>query len=361
VILLDEPELHLNPGLLQGLTDFYHRHLGQAKNNQIWLTTHSDTLLRQAVGNSNYSVYHMATATSIEEGENQAREVVADSELERATLDLVGDLATYKPRAKVVIFEGGGDSQFDVSLTARLFPDFARRVNLVSGGGKRRVRDLYETLQETATQIGSGQRFFAILDRDSDPEARPPPARVLHWSVYHIENFLLEERFIRDAVVSVTGNDPFASEDEVTEALRQAAAQIVGTRVIEQLSREVNDAFIGAIRVGAGPDGEAESTLRPSIEASIERFKQEADALMAASLDERVAQIRESLQDALSDGSWREEFPGRLILRRFVGTWLGSAGISYEAFRNVIIDRMAEARHEPTAMKTVLDQVLTAN
>src|SRR6185437_183705 len=59
IILLDEPELHMNPSLLQGFTDFYHRHIGRAQGNQLWLVTHSDTLLRQAVGNSNYRVYQM--------------------------------------------------------------------------------------------------------------------------------------------------------------------------------------------------------------------------------------------------------------------------------------------------------------
>ena len=64
VILLDEPELHLNPSLLQGFADFYHRHLGVAQENQLWLVTHSDTLLRQAIGNSNYGVFHMLGATT---------------------------------------------------------------------------------------------------------------------------------------------------------------------------------------------------------------------------------------------------------------------------------------------------------
>jgi hypothetical protein len=35
VILLDEPELHLNPSLLQGFTDFYHRHLGVAQESAL--------------------------------------------------------------------------------------------------------------------------------------------------------------------------------------------------------------------------------------------------------------------------------------------------------------------------------------
>lgn len=64
VILLDEPELHLNPRLIKGLPDFYHKHLGNALDNQLWLITHSDALLREVVGQEGYSVFHMQTSTA---------------------------------------------------------------------------------------------------------------------------------------------------------------------------------------------------------------------------------------------------------------------------------------------------------
>lgn len=50
IILLDEPELHLNPRLIRGLPQFYNRNLGEALGNQIWLVSHSDALLREVVG-----------------------------------------------------------------------------------------------------------------------------------------------------------------------------------------------------------------------------------------------------------------------------------------------------------------------
>jgi hypothetical protein len=53
IILLDEPELHLNPRLIRGLPEFYRKHLGEELQNQIWLVTHSDALIREAVGNQN--------------------------------------------------------------------------------------------------------------------------------------------------------------------------------------------------------------------------------------------------------------------------------------------------------------------
>lgn len=39
IILLDEPELHLNPRLIRGLPEFYRKHLGEALHNQLWLVT----------------------------------------------------------------------------------------------------------------------------------------------------------------------------------------------------------------------------------------------------------------------------------------------------------------------------------
>ncbi len=142
VILLDEPELHLNPRLLQGLPDFYHANLGRAQNNQLWLITHSYSILRQVVGNAEYSAIHMSApqSGSPRTRQNQAAQVTAKSELDQAVLDIVGDLAAYKPRAKVVILEGGGDTETDVEIVSRLFSVWSQNVNLVPGGSSSSSR-----------------------------------------------------------------------------------------------------------------------------------------------------------------------------------------------------------------------------
>jgi hypothetical protein len=126
VVLLDEPELHLNPRLIKGLPAFYNKHLGHALDNQIWLITHSDALLREAVGHEGYSVFHMQTPTGITT--EQAVPLVAKEGLQRAVIDLVGDLASYRPDAKLVIFEGE-NSEFDQRMTSTLFPAFSEKVN----------------------------------------------------------------------------------------------------------------------------------------------------------------------------------------------------------------------------------------
>jgi hypothetical protein len=357
VILLDEPELHLNPGLLQGLADFYHRHLGRALDNQLWLVTHSDALLRQAVGNQNFSAFHLRTASTTREGENQALRITADDELERAVIDLVGDLATYKPNAKVVILEGGGDTEFDVRMVSRLFPEFAQRVNLVSGGGKRRVQDLYATFAEMAAKAGLSEKFYAIVDRDSSVQALPDHADVLRWDRYHIENYLLESQFIAAAMEAVSNELASPDSDELMSALRTAASTLVPRLVLERLQAEANSRLVGALRVGAAPDtSQPAQDLIPSIAGSIERLNDIAKELLDTSMMQELEDAyRAELEGSLSSDAWLRVFPGRLVLGAFVEGHV--TGVTYEAFRNLVLDQMVDEGYVPPGMEAVLRRI----
>jgi len=361
VILLDEPELHLNPSLLQGFTDFYYRHLGLAQGNQLWLVTHSDTLLRQAVGNVNYRVYHMMLPSVTEAGQNQATEVVADDDVDRVIIDLVGDLASYQPHGKVVIFEGKSENGFDVNMVRRLFPDFARRVNLASGGSKQRVRDLYRVLAESVSQAGIRNRFFAVVDKDADSSISidGSSAQEFTWDVYHIENYLLDIGSVRAATISLLGRDPFPSDDDVLAALGKCARDVVDRLVLERAQREINDELIRAISIGASPNSESlAEDLKPSIANSVERIARLGEELTVETLRARIEEHRGRLERSLSDGGWISEFPGRLILRRYTSRYCG--GVDSVTLSNVILDKMVERGVTPMGMQDVLQRILEA-
>ncbi len=82
VILLDEPELHLNPALVRGLPQFYHKNLGLELDNQIWLVTHSDAFLREAMGHTGLRVFHMEYGERAEGSANQIHEIQPGEEVE---------------------------------------------------------------------------------------------------------------------------------------------------------------------------------------------------------------------------------------------------------------------------------------
>ena len=358
VILLDEPELHLHPTLLQGFADFYYRNLGLSQGNQLWLVTHSDTLLRQAVGNTNYRVYQMLPAASAEPSDNQAVEVVADDDVERVTIELVGDLTAYRPHGKVVILEGRSENGFDVNMVTRLFPQFARRVNLVSGGHKQRVRDLYAVLRDAASQAGIKNRFFAIVDKDSEAQLGiTTGASEFSWDVYHIENYLLDPGSIRAALATLTARDVYSSDDEVVADLRDSATKLIDSLVLERLQADVNREFVEAIRIGAPPDttSVAESLI-PSIAGSLSRVNHVGEGLTLDVLSGRAQNYRDEFEAALSDETWLRQLPGRPILRRFAHTKLGNK-IDGAMFCNAVLDKMVERGITPEGMQVILEEI----
>jgi hypothetical protein len=357
-ILIDEPELHLNPGLLRGFPDFYYRHVAQAHDNQVWLVTHSDALLRQAVGNVNYSVYHMTHASGAGADGNQALPV-AEDELQRVILDLVGDVAAYRPYAKVIIFEGESNKQFDVSVVSRLFPRLAERVNLVSGEFKGRVQELYGVLSRTAQQVGLADRFFAITDRDFDaPSETPESTHVLAWPAYHIENFLLAPKFLLIAIGRVDPTNALKDEDSIVAALKAVAEGKVDGLVLQRLRKTVNDKIVRSISIGGDPAAEPVTGLLPSISASLTRVD---EARMEVTdekwLRERADEYRTEMQKTLDDGTWLAEFPGRPVLGGFVQQHLNGK-VSYEGFVNLILDAMVENDYKPPGMTEVLAEVV---
>ena len=98
--------------------------------------------------------------------ENQIHVVSAEEEMEAAILELVGDMAAYRPGAKVVFFEGE-DSDFDLRMVTRLFPDAEKAMNFVSGGNRNRVERLHRILDETINAGTIPAKIYSIVDKDS--------------------------------------------------------------------------------------------------------------------------------------------------------------------------------------------------
>jgi hypothetical protein len=357
VILLDEPELHLNPRLILGLARFYFDHLVMAGSNQLWLITHSDTILREAVNLEGFQVFHMRRGNRGHPDENQSAAITTDQQVERLVIELVGDLAAYRPGAKVVLFEGAGDIEFDVRMVQRLFPEFDAAVNLVAAGNKRQVTSLHETLDEIGTDT-LGARFYAIRDRDSGP-LDAEVARQFTWDVYHIENYLLEPEFIYRAVSELSrAGQSLPSTREVATALRSCAAETIASLVRHELNVRARDLLSGALHIGGDPLAvDAAAAIFPSVESSVERVAELGSTELALpALEAFERERREGFERDLETDAWQSAFRGRDVLKRFVAAHV--PGTNYEAFRDLVLARMKEAGHRPAGMAAVLSEIL---
>ena len=358
IILLDEPELHLNPRLIRGLPQFYKKNLGEALGNQLWLVSHSDALLREVVGRDGYNVFHMLPCGKVPAGESQLKPLSVTADLDLAIIDLVGDLATYRPSGKVVIFEGGGDSDFDQRVTSTLFPEILEQANLVSGSNKVRVRALHETL-EAASQKGQLPfKFFAITDKDSDLQIAPAKSvNVFSWDVYHIENYFLEPKFIAK-VLSALQIGHALTEEAIWDELRQSAQDSIPQLIRHELSEYANQKLVNSINTGTDPKAaDLSSVLFEAASRSVERVRVVFETeLTAEALGKQEKAARERYLESIANGTWISTVRGRDILKRFAGKH--APLVSYEVFRNLIISHMKDVDYKPAGMNTVVTKIL---
>lgn len=358
LIMIDEPELHLNPRLVSGLAAFYYRHLGAKLGNQLWLVTHSDTLIREAVDHPNFSVYHVQPAGPT--NDPQATPVKAKGELERVVLALVGDLAAYRPGAKVVVFESTVEAAFDMQMTSVLFPELEQAANTISAGSKRNVADLYQLLEAARSAGHIDTRFFAISDADDDVAA-PGPGSRFQWDVYHIENYLLSASHILDVIQALGIADPeLQSAEGVHNALRVCALKTVPGLVAHKLRVEANRLIVSCIDLGFDPrTTDSAAGIAGAVARSSERIGLRAAAeLSPQSIRNLADDYTRSYETALNDGTWMSRFRGRDVLKRLVSDRV--QGVSYERLRSLILHRMAAVGYRPVGMKTVVDQILAA-
>lgn len=357
IILLDEPELHLNPRLIRGLPRFYRKYLGDDLDNQIWLVTHSDSLLREVVGRDSYNVFHMLSQSQVKVGEGQLKPLSATEDLDIAITDLVGDLAAYRPGGKVVVVEGGGDSDFDKKVVSALFPEIAEQINLISGTNKARVRGLFSILERARKQGNVPYKFFSITDKDLEISGDVLVENSFSWDVYHIENYFLVPKYIREVMASLSLGSS-SSDGEILEELRICARDVVPQMVRHELSEHVNAKMRHLLRIKTDPCAVDQAfAVYGAAQKSVEKITE----MLGSELRQgELAKIENRLRDryliSINDGTWEKIIRGRDVLKRFVSKY--GNGVSYEIFRNLLLSRMREGGYRPPGMLAVLGKIL---
>jgi hypothetical protein len=356
IILIDEPELHLNPRLVRNLPRFYQRHLGIELDCQLWLVTHSDALLREAVGKPGFSVFHMQAPDT---QDNQATEVSVKSDIEMTIVDMVGDLATYKPYGKIIVCEGS-DPGFDIRMIRDLFPELAEEANLISGSNKSTVTKLRRLLEKASCAQLAPPKYFSIVDRDGlsiDNNTDLDLERDLTWDVYHIENYLLVPKFIRK-VLSSLSLEPVMSEDDIESKLRAIAKENLDEMVRKDLQHIVNKKVRKCIRVDVRHSQNAlPESLNEAVNSTLSLLREMQDSeLSINNLTLLYEEKKKVLEDSLVNGSWKKEFAGRDILREFLNKYARNIG-KYDNFRNLILNQMMQAKFRPEGMEGVLSKV----
>lgn len=357
IIMIDEPELHLNPRLVSELPGFYRVHLCEELDNQMWMVSHSDALIRQGVSMENTKVFHMTPAGS-SNSDNQLRELRLDQEVVVAVADLIGDIASLQPYGKCLILEGGGETEFDKVMCSRLFGEELRGINIISGSNKSGVRNLHSALARTSAQVPLPFRFFSITDRDTDSEFESTPGDVSSrsWDVYHIENYLLSTKHITLALNTISLQGDW-TEGDVDRMLLEAAEEVapdVVTHLLRRLIQKITRPITRLTYDPSAPRAERIFERIKNMEAALSRAL--SSSLSIHTLEEHEREIGRKVQSSLRDGRWRTDFPGREVLKKF--TRICGCDAKYEVLRNTIINKMVDTAYQPASMREIINEVV---
>ena len=367
VIIVDEPELHLNPRMIAGLPNLYERHIGRALQNQVWLVTHSDMFLRRAFESGRMQVFHMDMPRDPEPTFNQMKHVGTEERFERACLELIGDFATYEPQGTTILVEGG--SKFDQEMITRLFTAELRGVNVASVAGRNEVVRKKKELWKLQDVQGVRKEVVSITDGDATTEEKRKMEEKdgeFRWILYDIESYLLDAEYISEAVGQITlrrsGEIPAQRvETLLRSCAREVMQELINSRLVEyvrtKLKREINQ----KVRRPEHRRGITEEDLTKLIVGSREAAAAISEAAQGTTKEEladELSRLREGENDASvwETEGWKRVVPGKRVLQKVAETLAGD-GTSIQV-RNVTIGLMAKEGHKPAGMKETIQKAL---
>ena len=220
------------------------------ENDQMWYNSSSERLPQQFIS---------TTSTSLAYSLYQTNPKIQDSNLVQIS-SFKEELkeSAYLPEAKIVILEGGGDTEFDKRMVSLLFPQFSSKVNIISGGNKKRVADLYQILEKVSRDADISAKVYAINDSDINISNLQNKSDIIEsncytWNVYHIENYLLEPHFIIKVIQEINFSTQDYTEDKIYAQLKKFASDSIRFEVEEKLRNYVNNLLIKQLDLSFDP------------------------------------------------------------------------------------------------------------
>ena len=191
IILIDEPELHLNPAVCKLLLPFLIDQYLVPRNIQAILCSHSPEVLGAAFDRTDCSLYHLQSSTVISK---------IYPEDKREVFEALRHLGTT---VSDVLFSNGSifvEGEHDIEILEAGFSKLLSRYTVTHLGGRGSVEREIRTLQEAEQKSAVDTLKCFIFDLDRMPTALVSSklVKVLQWKRRCLENYLIDEKIIYD-------------------------------------------------------------------------------------------------------------------------------------------------------------------
>jgi predicted ATPase len=191
IILIDEPELHLNPAVCKILLPFLIDEYLKPKNLQAIICSHSPEVLGVAFDRADCSLHHLQSPTVISPILPEDKKEVFDA------LRRLGTSASDVLFSSGSIFVEGSD---DIDILGAGFATILNRYKITQLEGRGNVEREIRTLQEAESrgEIETLKCFIFDLDNAPTQLVSTPLVHVTQWKRRCIENYLINDKAIYD-------------------------------------------------------------------------------------------------------------------------------------------------------------------
>lgn len=308
LVLLDEPELHLNPAVCRDLLQFLVDEYAVKKNMQAIVCSHSAEILAGAFERKDCSLFHLRSGKSLAKVRHQDQGEIRDALRRLGSSE--SEALLYKGTVSV-------EGIHDVEILQSGFDAIVRRFKVKRLGGRGQIENNIRDLQKAETRGDEiGQHYF-LFDHDGKPTSLNDSknVRLRQLKRYCLENYLLEA----DIITDLTREKEFADREiksvtETTQLMKELALLQLDVVAAREVFKQLGLEAIGFdMSVLADAPENAASALWNRIEemkADFEKlqnrgFEQEYKQLVAAT----VVQLKLSWDD-----KWRDLCNGKVLL-----------------------------------------------
>jgi hypothetical protein len=308
IILLDEPELHLNPAVCKSLLAFLVENYVLRRNLQAIICSHSPEILAGAFEKEECSLYHLVSEKVLSKVRYKDEEEISQALSRLGTSESEGLL--YKATVFVE-----GDS--DVDLLETGFDALLRRYKVKELGGRREVEKHIASLQQaekSGTKLSA--RYF-IFDKDGVPTGlkSSPAVKLLQWDRRCLENYLIDldvlTVLLKDPDIV---KNPLPNQGEVSKLIRDLAMSQIDEFVARQIYQKYrfDDAVIVATEIQTKNVEEIAEILFQRIVAIKQRIEPLSLPQWKAAFLQECKELREQLV-LVWDARWQELCDGKRL------------------------------------------------
>ena len=309
LVLLDEPELHLNPAVCRNLVHFLVDKYIIPRDIQAVVCSHSPEILAGAFDREECSLFHLASENMLTKVRRKDEDQISQALRRLGTSESEGLL--YKG----TIFVEGEE---DIELIEAGFGDLLRRFRLKDLGGRREIEKQIALLQQAERDDNTLPPCYFVFDRDGMPSGLKDSAkvRVLQWQRRCLENYLIDVDTLTDLL-----QDPevlpaaLSSLGEVNKLLRDLAFSQLDDAIAHAvyIQYAFEDPGIRAPEI----QGKKIEEIAEILFARLNRISQQTSAVAADWKESFESECQKRKKDILSvwEVKWIELCDGKRLFR----------------------------------------------